>query len=261
VQAEEGAGSQSAQAAQRQFGAIAAAYATSAVHASGEDLQVLIETADLNGSESALDLGCGAGHTALALARHARDVVAADVTPEMLQVAQQLAGQRGLTNVRFQEADATDLPFEPASFDLVTSRYSAHHFPDPARAAAEVARVLRPGGRFLLADTVAPEAPLFDTFCNAVELLRDPSHVRNARITEWERILRAAGLEFALIWRSTLELEGSGWIQRSHTSSQMVDAIRTLFRDAPPSVREAFALRDGTAWGWTIPIAVLSGRK
>jgi len=246
-------------AARRQFGAVAAAYATSAVHASGADLTALVEATRCTAGERVLDLGCGAGHTALAMAPLAGDVVAVDVTPEMLDVARRLAKQRGVRNIRFRRADATALPFEPASFDVVTSRYSAHHYSDPLRALREVTRVLRPGGRFLLADTVAPEAPLLDTFFNAVELLRDCSHIRNCRLSEWERLFHSAGLTPQILSRSQLELEGSSWVERSQTPGLMVDAIQTLFSEAPPVIRKAFALRTGADWGWTIPIALLRG--
>src|SRR5712692_6967052 len=178
--------------ARQQFGAVAAAYVTSSVHATGPDLEALVQAAAPTGAERVLDLGCGAGHTALALAPLVRSVTAVDVTPEMLDVASELAKARGAANVSFREADATALPFDTSSFDLVTSRYSAHHYSDPAAALAEVERVLGPAGRFLLVDTVAPEEPALDTFFNAVEILRDPSHVRNCRISEWERLFRAA---------------------------------------------------------------------
>jgi ubiquinone/menaquinone biosynthesis C-methylase UbiE len=245
--------------ARRQFGAVATAYATSPVHAAGPDLRLLVETANLSGHESVLDLGCGAGHTALALAPHAASVVAVDVTPEMIEVAQQLTAARGITNISFRLGDATALPFDADSFDLVTSRYSAHHYSDPTKAIAEVARVLRHGGRFLLVDTVAPEDPALDTFFNAAELLRDGSHIRNCRVSEWERIMRDAGLSPSVIMRSTLELDGRSWVERSQTSAPMVTSIRNLFSNANPAVRKAFALRDGDEWGWDIPIALIGG--
>lgn len=257
--AEQGQSGAGSDVVRRQFGAVAAAYATSAVHASGEDLRRLVEAARLTGQESVLDLGCGAGHTALAVAPGAREVVAVDVTPQMLEVARGLASERGVENVSFRLADATALPFSTGSFDLVTSRYSAHHYADPGRALEEVARVLRPGARLLLVDTVAPEDPALDTFMNAVELLRDASHVRNCRISEWERLFLAAGLSPRVLLRRTLELEGESWVKRSLTPESMVTALRQLFADAGAAPRTAFALRLGEDWGWTIPIALIEG--
>lgn len=245
--------------ARRQFGAVAAAYATSAVHASGPDLAALVEAAALTGSEQVLDLGCGAGHTALAVAAKAASVTAVDVTPEMLAVAESLAAARGLANIRFQRADVADLPFPDASFDLITSRFSAHHYADPAQALREAARVLRSGGRLLLIDTIAPETPALDTFYNAAELLRDGSHVRNWRLSEWRQVFAQAGFALSTLSEFGIDLDGDPWVQRSQTPPEHIAAIKALFASAIPSARAAFALRDGPSWGWRIPAALLRG--
>ena len=247
--------------ARRQFGAVAAAYATSAVHASGRDLDALLEAARLTGTEHILDMGCGAGHTALAVAPRAAHVAAIDVAPEMIAVAEGLARGRGVANIEFRLADVAALPFADASFDVITSRYSAHHYPDPARALAEAARVLRPGGRFLLVDTISPETPALDTFFNATELLRDGSHARNWRLSEWEQLIGAAGFVVDVLMQMTLDLDGDSWVQRSQTPPALVAAIKALFENATAAVREAFALKIGPAWGWTIPVALLRGLR
>jgi ubiquinone/menaquinone biosynthesis C-methylase UbiE len=242
-----------------QFGAVAAAYATSSYHASGPDLAALVSAAGLTGREQVLDLGCGAGHTALAVAPHAASVTAVDVTPEMLTVAAALAAERGIENVTFRPADVAALPFDDASFDLVTSRVSAHHYADPIAAVHEAARVLRPGGSLFLIDTIAPEDPALDTFYNAVEILRDRSHVRNWRMSEWTAMLAAAGFEPETLRQFTIELDGASWVERMRTPPDLVYSIRALFRNAPPAAAAAFALRDGDAWGWAIPAALIRG--
>lgn len=244
---------------QRQFGAVAANYAVSAVHASGPDLALLVETAALHGSEDVLDLGCGAGHTALALAPHAARVTAIDLTPEMLAVADDLARQRSVTNVGFRAADVAGLPFPATSFDLVTSRFSAHHYADPPAALAEAARVLRPGGRLLLADTVAPEDAALDTFLNTFELLRDASHVRDWRASEWRRMMEAAGFATRVVHRGAVVLDGADWVRRMRTPPSKVAILRELFAEAPASCRAAFELRE-SPWGLSLPIALIEAR-
>lgn len=246
---------------QKNFGAVANAYATSAVHASGPDLADLVKAAALTGTERALDMGCGAGHTALALARQASSVVAVDVTPEMLDVAAGLARERGVTNVSFERADVTALPLAAGEFDVVTSRLSAHHYAEPQRALEEAFRVLRPGGRFLLVDTVAPEDAALDTFCNAFELLRDSSHVRNWRASEWVRMLRGAGFgDVAVLGRYAVPLDGDSWVKRMQTPATKVAMLRHLFAEANTAQRAAFELRD-EPWGLSIPFALFTACK
>ena len=179
----------------RQFGANAANYATSPVHAKGASLERLVEVLDPKPGWRALDIATAAGHTAFALAPHVGSVVATDVTPQMLEVAEDGAAERGLHNVTFERADAEDLPYGDASFDLVTCRIAPHHFPNPDRFVAEAARVLRAGGKLGLVDNVVPDEPAAAEFANGWERRRDPSHQRCLSLDEWLGLLTAAGLD------------------------------------------------------------------
>jgi ubiquinone/menaquinone biosynthesis C-methylase UbiE len=125
-----------------------------------------------------LDVACGPGILSAAIAKTAREVVAFDLTPEMLKKAKQRCGEAGLTNVAFREGNATELPFADAAFDAVVTRLSVHHFDDPQRVMSEIFRVLKPGGSFVLADVISSEVPAESELQNAIEILRDPSHVR-----------------------------------------------------------------------------------
>ena len=249
------------QSVREQFGAVAEAYARSSYHSSGPDLAALVAAAQPTGAEQVLDMGSGAGHMALAMAKHVATVVGIDLTPEMVGVATSLAAERGVGNVGFRQADVVALPFDDASFDIVTSRVSAHHYADPQRAVAEAFRVLRPHGRFFLIDTVAPEDPALDTYFNCFELLRDSSHVRNWRGSEWVRMLTGAGFAPRMLQRFAVAQDGQDWVNRMKTPPEKVVVLRKLFSEATQAQRDAFELEDGPPWRLSVPIALFQADK
>ncbi len=160
---------------QEYFARTAESYVASFSHRTGGDLQRLIELGEWNSQQLALDIATGGGHTALAVAPHVSRIVVTDLTPRMLEKAREFLLAQGVTNAEFQVADAEQLPFAGASFDRVTCRIAAHHFPNVAQSVKEVARVLKRGGLYLLIDCMAPDDQEFDAFDNTVEKWRDPS--------------------------------------------------------------------------------------
>lgn len=229
-------------AVRRQFDPVAANYSSSAVHARGADLVALVETAQLTGHERILDAGCGTGHTALAFAARGVPVVAVDLTAAMLEQGQQLAAARGLTEIEFRLGDVEQLPFADGEFDLVVSRYSAHHWPHPQQALAEFRRVLRPGGRLLLADIVSFDTFALDTFLQTIELLRDPSHVRDHTAGQWLAMCAAAGLAAEVVFTWSVRLDFADWLARMQTPPHHSAAIESLFDSAPAETQAAFKL-------------------
>jgi len=245
------------QSIQQQFGAVAANYTTSTVHASGADLQGLIAAAALTGRERVLDVGCGAGHVTIGLAAQALHLTAVDLTQAMLDQTQAQVEKRGLQNVTIQKADVAALPFGDASFDVAVSRYAAHHFADPLQALREVQRVLVPGGRWLLVDVVSPAEPMADTYLNTVEILRDPSHVRDHSVAQWLAMCGAAGLPAHHVQTWSVRLEFTTWVTRMATPALEVAQLQRLMANAPAHVCDILGIEaDGS---FHIAVALIEG--
>jgi len=231
-----------------QFDPKAEAYFASAVHSAGPDLQRaghLVHQSGLDGTM--LDVGCGAGHLSFTLARHFQRVVAIDLSTAMLATVRAAAAQRDLPQIEVQQASAQALPFPDGHFDLVSSRYSAHHWHDVRAALREMRRVTRPGGLLLLIDIIGDESPLIDTHLQAIELLRDPSHVRDHSSSQWRAMLSEAGfdLHHEASWPTRLEF--GSWIARMRTPPDVVEVIRTLLVNAAAEVRAGLAVEpDGS---------------
>jgi SAM-dependent methyltransferase len=223
----------------RQFGEQAQAYVTSAAHSSGPDLDRIGAIAEAYPDARVIDLGCGGGHAAYRAAPYVVSVVACDLSPAMLAAVEGEAVRRGLGNISVQRASAEDLPFDDGAFDLLLCRMTAHHWRDWEAGLAEARRVLRAGGRGVFIDTIAPVDALIDTHLQAIELLRDPSHVRNRPLAEWSAALGRAGFAIERVGVHRLPLDFTSWIARMRTPEAHVAAIRSLQEGATGAVRDA----------------------
>lgn len=248
--------------AQSQFGASAEAYATSDVHARGESLAILIELVKPQGDWQALDVATGAGHTALAFAPHVAHVIAADLTQEMLAKTAELAAERGLTNVETKAADAEELPFEDASFDLVTCRLAFHHFPNPRQVLGEFARVLKPGGTLGFSDNIVVPDRQAGGYYNAYEKLRDPSHHWVYPLVRLQAMFEEAGLKVEATRQLSKELEFHEWADRQHASEAVKAKLLEMMRNIPEALEPLFAPRwaDDTLY-FSLWEAVIVARK
>lgn len=240
---------------EKQFGSQASAYLTSAVHASGRDLQRLAERLSAFPQASVLDMGCGAGHASFVAAQNVKQVMAYDLSSQMLDVVAQAAKAKGLNNIDTRQGYAESLPFEDSLFDVVISRYSAHHWHDVGQALREVTRVLKPGGILIIMDVMSPGHPVRDIWLQTVEALRDTSHVRNYSSGEWLALINDANLIADTLLTDRLPLEFSSWVARMRTPTTLVDAIRVYQESASAEVKRYFALEeDGSFTSDTIMV-------
>ena len=220
----------------------AASYVSSAVHSGGADLDQIEAFLEGQGDARVLDLGCGGGHVSYRAAPKVREVVACDLTADMLVQVRQTAFERGLRNIVTRQAPAENLPFENSVFDVVLCRFTAHHWHDVEAGLREARRVLKPQGRALFIDAVSPAHPLLDTHLQTLELLRDPSHVRNYTGAEWSAMLARARFAPTGLTTRKLRMEFKVWTARTNTPQVFVTALQALQAQASAAVRDYFAI-------------------
>lgn len=194
-----------------------------------------------------IDVACGPGVVTAALAPNATSVVAFDATEEMLEKARARCAKAGLRNVAFRSGDAERLPFADAEFDGAVTRAAVHHFADPQRALNEMFRVLRPGGIAVIADVISSENADESRLHNAIERLRDPSHVRMLPASELDSDASRAGFRGleATTWDMNRELEE--WLDIVNDLVR-VEPIRTVARalaDAGRTAGIGLSIKDG----------------
>ncbi len=219
---------------QEQFGKNAAGYLTSTPHALGKSLERLVALTAPQKNWRALDIATGGGHVAYTFAPHVERMWATDITQEMLDLVKAEAGKRGLANVRTAYAKAEALPFEDASFDLVTCRIAPHHFDSIPHFLDEVRRVLKASGTFAVVDNVVPDGSVGD-YVNAFERFRDPSHLRAWTLEEWRVALKTHGFAVTHEEQLTKQMEFKSWAARHDGTMQ--NFLRSMLAQATPDVK------------------------
>jgi ubiquinone/menaquinone biosynthesis C-methylase UbiE len=242
------------QAAQEQFARQSRNYGAKHILADVSDVIAALQKIPLPARARVLDVATGAGHTGLHLASLGHDVTCADLAPPMLDRVREAAAERGLA-VETRQHAAEELPYADASFDLVTSRIAPHHFSSPESFIRESARVLRPGGWFLLIDgSVQDDEREAEEWLHQVEKRRDPSHHRLLTPRAWTQLCAANGLRVQSAELHPMKQPDLEWyFETAATSAENRTAVRQLIADAPASARTLFRLgeEDGRiVWWW-----------
>lgn len=225
-----------------------------------DSMPMLIEISGVSAGDEVLDVACGPGLVACAFAPHARQVTGIDITPKMIEQARRLQGEKQLNNLTWQVGDVLPLPFPEASFSVVLTRYSFHHFLNPDAVLAEMVRVCRPGGRVLVADVVLPpeKAGAYDH----MERLRDPSHTHALTDSEMAEMIGASGLINLRTGRYKVGMELEKQLGASFPNPGDADRIRRLFEaDLEVDGLGVGAHLLGTEIHFAYPILVVVGEK
>lgn len=208
-----------------------------------------------------LDVGCGSGQLAVALAPLVAHVTGVDLTPAMLDQARALQAKAGVANVEWKQADSLRLPVEDGSFSLVISRSMFHHAADPLGTLAEMRRACAPGGRIAVLD-LTPDSDKAVAF-DALELLRDPSHARALPAEELRALGSKLGLEEITVRAHAAQLPYEAVLATSRPPPGVLERVREfLARDAARGT-DVFGmsarLENGEVWA-TYPMTLVVWR-
>ena len=244
-----------------QFTRQAEPFARMPAHSDSDAIRLVAEAVGVGPQDTILDVACGPGILACALARIAQRVTGIDLTPAMIEQAQALQRTEGLVNLDWQVGDVAKLPFDDGSFSVVVSRYSFHHLLDPATVLGEMVRVTTPGGRVAVVDVYMSSHDQAEAY-DHVEKLRDPSHVRALGLDELHRLFDQSGCRNVTTVKYPLEVELDELLAATRTDAVAAAEVRRIFNDDLLIDRLGVgARRDQDQIRFRFPVAIVVGQK
>lgn len=181
-----------------------------------------------------LDLACGPGILSLPIARKSDRVVAFDLTKEMLEIVKKKATQENLNNIKTVQGNAESLPFEDKSFDCIVTRLSFHHFNDLEKVAKELHRVLKKNGSLIVADIVSSDHSEEAELHNALEKLRDPSHVKMLSKKDFKELFFISNFKIENKISMAIKRELEEWVKltsQGHLYSSIEVIVKNLIQN------------------------------
>lgn len=225
-----------------------------------DSIQMLIELSNLNADDLVLDVACGPGLVACEFAGTARHVTGIDITREMIRQARKRQQEKGLSNISWDIGTAVPLPYNTASFSVVLTRYSFHHFLDPQAVLKEMIRVCKPNGVVLVADAAlaADKANAY----NRMEKLRDPSHTEALSYEQWEQLMLESGLKNLRYGSYKVEMELEKQLKASFPKAGDDEKLREIFKNDIDVNSLGMDVRQcGDEIHFSYPISIYAGNK
>ena len=245
-----------------QFTRQATPFSTADTITDANALRMIVAAATPGPGDTVLDVACGGGIIVCAFAPEVKHATGIDMTPAMLDRARQLAAEKGLANVSWDQGDVGSLPYADGAFDIVVTRFSMHHFLDPIGMLREMVRVCAPGGRVVVVDMYASENPAKATEWNRLEKLRDPSHARCLTLTELKALFGSVGLPAPEAGFYELRDEVRNLLRRSFPNPGDDVKIIAMFSASAEDDRLGIPVRrEGDRINYAYPIAILAARR
>ncbi|MHC6180969.1 class I SAM-dependent methyltransferase [Clostridium sp. JNZ X4-2] len=195
-----------------------------------EYLEHIIENMQLQKRDSVLEVAAGTCACGREMASHVKQIICLDATAAMLEIGKKEAEEAGLHNISFVKGYAEELPFLDHSFDVVVSRLAFHHFTSVKMPFAEMARVLKPGGKLILIDMESASEELRRKE-DKIETLRDASHVKNLSIEEMKQLFAGNHLSITLCEKVKMPTVLENWMELTKTPEVMREKIRLLMKE------------------------------
>ena len=239
----------------QQFDSQAEHYVISTAHSSSSSLDLIIELAKNSKFHKAADIGTGPGFTAFALAEFCDDMIATDITPNMLHSVANSIKKKSISNISVGYVDAMQMSFIDNSLDLISCRTAAHHFSSVTLFLAEVYRVLKTHGVFLLSDTTTSENPFIRNWHQEMEFRRDNTHVRAPSPSEWRKEISQTGFVLEDERFTTVDMTFREWVKRSGTNKNVVKNMWDDWLLLPEQITSEFNIcKTGKDFSFSWPV-------